>query len=138
MIPNDDVQAAIIARLKAGTAVVAALNSSSEIKEAQWQGTDFLYPAVRVQIGTQQPDRASPFCNYGYLPFVIRVYSEQKSSQQADDIMGIVNNYLHGNYAAGTGCILNYIECVGLSGAIRITDQLWQSEASYLSLLTQH
>lgn len=138
MIPNDDVQAGLITKLKAGNAIVATLSSSNEIKEAQWQGTAFLYPAVRVSVGTQTQDRASPFCNFGFLPFTVRVYSEQKSSQQADDILGKVNAYLHGNYAKGTGFILNNIECIGLTGAIRVSEQLWQSEANYLSLLTNH
>lgn len=137
MIPNDDVQAGIIAKLKANATLVAALNSSSEIKENQYQGAEFLYPAVRVSVGTQTNDRRSPFCAFGFLPFTVRVYSEQKSSQQADDILGKVN-FLHGTYITGTGFILNNIECIGLTGAIRISEQLWMAEANYLSLMTAH
>lgn len=137
MIPNDDIQAGVIAKLKANSTLVSTLNSQNEIKEAQYQGTAFLYPAVRVQIGTQTVDRRSPFCSFGFLPFTVRVYSEQKSSQEADDIIGKVN-FLHGSYVTGTGFILNQIECIGLTGAIRVSEQLWMSEANYLSLMTSH
>jgi len=138
MIGNDIVQAAIIAKMKGNGAIIAVLNSSNEIKEAQWQGVSFLYPAVRVNIGTQSNDRGSPFCNFGYLPFSVKVFSEQESSLQADNIMGIINTQLHGSYAVGTAMILNQIECIGLIGAIRISGQLWQSQADFLSLLTKH
>lgn len=138
MIPNDEVQAAIISKLKAGSTITSALPSSAEIKEAQYQGTDFLYPGVRVKVGTQTQNRASPFCGFGYLSFTVRVFSEQKSSQQADDIMGRVNTYLHGSYAKGSNFILNNIECIGLVGAIRVENQLWMAEANYLSLMTSH
>jgi hypothetical protein len=138
MISNSIVQAAIISKLKGNSTIVATLNSSNEIKESQWQGVDFLYPAVRVNIGTQSNDRRSPYCNFGYLPFSIRVFSEQKSSLEADNIMGIINNELHGSWAVGTAMILNQIECIGLIGAIRIGEQLWQSQADYFALLTKH
>lgn len=137
MIPNDDIQAGIIAKLKADSTLVSALNSNNEIKELQYQGADFLYPAVRVSIGTQTNDRRSPFCAFGFLPFTVRVFSEQKSSQQADDILGKVN-FLHGSFVTGTGFILNQIECIGLTGAIRVSEQLWMAEANYLSLMTAH
>lgn len=138
MISNNIIQAALIAKLKADSAIVASLDNSSQIKEAQWQGTDFSYPAVRLNIGTQSNDRRSPFCNFGYVPFTIRVFSEMKSSMEADTIMGLINTQLHGSYAIGTGMILNNIECLGLIGAIRIGEQLWQSQGDYISLMTKH
>ena len=56
MIDNDDIQAGLVAYLKAQTTtIVALLDSSGEIKEDQWQGTTFLYPAVRVDLGPQLP-----------------------------------------------------------------------------------
>ena len=58
MISNDLVQAAIVAKLKADTTLVAWLTARSaenEIRESQWQGTVFSFPAVRVELGTQEP-----------------------------------------------------------------------------------
>lgn len=138
MIPNHIVQAALIAKWKASSTITNALNSSADIKESQWQGTDFLYPAIRLNIGSQTNDRRSPFCNFGYLPFSVRVFSEMKSSMEADMLAGLVNSVTHGSYAVGTGMILNNIECLSLIGAIRIGEQLWQSQIDYISLLTKH
>lgn len=142
MIPNDTVQASIISKLKNNSTITAALvgygSDANQVKEAQWQGSDFLYPAVRVLIGTQTNDRASPYCSFGFLPFTISVLSQKKSSQEADDLLGTINNQLHGSYATGVGMQLQHIECIGLTGAIRVSEQLWRSEASYFSLLTTH
>lgn len=138
MISNHIVQAALISKLKASSTITNALNSSADIKEEQWQGTDFLYPAIRVKIGSQTNDRKSPFCSFGYLPFTLRVFSEMKSSMEADTIAGLVNTVLHGSYAIGTNMILNNIECLSLIGAIRVGEQLWQSQIDYISLLTKH
>lgn len=138
MIPNDDVQAGFILKAKNNSGIVAVLNSSNEIKEAQYQGADFLYPALRVSIGTQTVDLSSPFCQFGFLPFTWKVFSEQKSSQQADNIMGIVNAVFHGGYVVGTGFIINNIKCIGLTGAIRLSEQLWMSQADYTGILQSH
>lgn len=138
MIPNDDVQAGVISKFKAESTITSLLSSSNEIKEEQYQGTDFLYPAIRIKIGTQTNNRASPFCGFGYLPFTVRVFSEKKSSQEADNIAGVIAKFIHGNYIKGTGFILNNIECIGLVGAIRLENQLWMSEISCLSLMTSH
>jgi len=57
MLRNDQIQAAIIAKLKANNTIVALLDSSAEIKEDQYQGTEYNYPAVRVQLNSNEPDR---------------------------------------------------------------------------------
>ncbi len=93
MIDNDDIQAGLVAYLKAQTTtVVALINSSGEIKEDQWQGTTFVYPAVRVDLGLQLP-KAN--CDAADVTFSILCYSEDASSQEADELAGTVNNDLH-------------------------------------------
>lgn len=138
MIGNDNIQAGIISKLKAASTVTALLATSGEVRELQYQGTDFLYPALRARIGTQTKDRASPFCTFGFVPFTIQTFSEEKSSQEADNIAGVVADFLHGNFIKGTGFILNNIECIGLVGAIQTSEKLWMSESNYLSLMTNH
>ena len=45
----DEIQIALIERLKANTALVALLGTADQIKETEWQGAEFTYPAVRVE-----------------------------------------------------------------------------------------
>jgi len=53
-LSNADIQAAIVAKLKASTQVTAKV-SALEIREDQWQGTEFVYPNIRVRMISNRP-----------------------------------------------------------------------------------
>ena len=80
-----------IAYLKSKTQLVALLNSSSEIKEQQWQGTDFLYPAVRLYIDYHPSING---CGVDNADVYIDIFSEQKSSKEAQHIASTLENIL--------------------------------------------
>src|SRR5512144_3108228 len=107
MISNDLIQAAIISKLLTDTALIAWLTArgvADEIREAQYQGTEFNFPCVRVQVGSQQPDGNGPcYTTTGETPFTIYCYSEADSSQQSDQLAGLVDDALLGKHIAGTG-----------------------------------
>ncbi len=128
MLNNNDVQAGLVAYLQAQTTTtVALLNSTAEIKEDQWQGTTFVYPAVRVDLGPQLPKGN---CGGGEVDFSILCYSEDASSNEADELAGIVNNDLHTK--AFTQSSVRYsIYSRGLIPAIREDDRTWRSEATF-------
>ena len=127
VIDNDDIQAGLIAKLKASTTIVALLASGTSIKEDQWQGTTFVYPAVRVDLGMQLP-RAN--CDGAEVTFSILCYSEDASSQEADELAGTVNEQLHRK--AFTSSSIRYsIYSQGLIPAIREDDRTWRSEATF-------
>lgn len=90
-ITGNDVQAAIIASMKGKSSITSLLSGSSDIKEMQWQGTDFVYPAVRVNV-TMLP--AVNGC-LDTAEVSIEVYSEQKSSDQASTIAGAIYTSYH-------------------------------------------
>ena len=83
---------AVLAYMKAATSVTSLLSASSAIKEAQWQGTVFVYPAVRVSLDLYPditgrcPDRAELF---------IDCFSEEKSSMQAQILADAVYILFH-------------------------------------------
>ena len=127
MLSNDDIQAGLIAYLKADTTIVALLAAGTSIKEDQWQGTTFVYPAVRVDLGIQLP-RAN--CDGAETTFSILCYSEDASSQEADELAGTVNDQLHRK--AFTKSSIRYsIYSQGLIPAIREDDRTWRSEATF-------
>ena len=56
LITNAEIQAAIVSWLKNRTLIVAEILDSDEIKEDQWQGTAFVYPAIRVRLISNKPE----------------------------------------------------------------------------------
>jgi len=88
----DEVQLALIERLKADTALVALLGTADQIKETEWQGASFVYPAVRVE-NTVRPNVA--YCPPDDVDITIFCLSEQKSSKQCSLIAARVSKLLH-------------------------------------------
>ena len=136
MIGNDAIQAAIIAKLKANTALVAwltALSAGDEIRETQWQGTVFAYPAVRASVGNQLPDAGMGTCylSSGEFTFTVYSYSESDSSMQADQLAKLVNDALIGARLSGTGFATMSIKCEGMPHATRQAERVWSAANVY-------
>jgi len=127
LLDNNDIQAGLIAYLKANTTVVALLASGTSIKEDQWQGTTFVYPAVRVDLGMQLP-RGN--CDGAEATFSVICYSEDASSQEADRLAGTVNDQLHRKAFTSSG-VRYSIYSRGLIPAIREDERTWRSEATF-------
>lgn len=88
---GNDVQAAVVAYSKSKTQLTSLLPDANQIKELEYQGTTFTYPGVRVSVdfyparnGCQ--DRANVFFD---------VFSEEKSSDQASTIAGVIQSLYH-------------------------------------------
>ena len=88
---GNNVQAAWIAHLKAQPTLVALLPSANNIKELQWQGDEWTYPAVRVSVDFYP---GLPNCFHRAKVF-IDVFSEEKTSKQASNIAGVIQNLIH-------------------------------------------
>lgn len=88
---GNNVQAAWIAYLKSQPTLTILLANSGQIKELQWQGDEFVYPAIRVSVDFY------PSVN-GCIPratVFIDVFSEEKTSKQASNIAGVIQNLVH-------------------------------------------
>lgn len=136
MIGNDDLQAAIIAKLKADTTLtawLAARSSATEIREAQYQGTVFSYPAVRAAVESQTPDMGGGTCylSAGEFTFTVYSYSESDSSQEADDLAKLVNDALIGKRLSSTGFATMVIKCDGMAHATRLAQRIWSATNVY-------
>jgi hypothetical protein len=87
-----DVKAAMISYLKSQTSVTSLLSTSKEIREAQWQGEDFVFPAIRVSVDFIPSING---CGPDEADFVIEVFSDEPSSLTADKISGAILALLH-------------------------------------------
>lgn len=132
MIDNNLVQAVLVSKLKADTALsawLAALGAGGEIREAQYQSRDFLYPNVRLEIGTQI-EEGNPPC-YSTIPFTVYSYSEKDSSKEANELAGYVNDALIRRAVDGTGWHSGLIITDGAIAARRVTERVWQAVNLY-------
>src|SRR5581483_4320457 len=88
-----EIKSAMIAYIKSLPSVVSLLNNDpTRIKEAEWQGTDFSYPAIRVGVDLQPSING---CGLDTADWTIEAFSEQKSSLEADTITGTLASLLH-------------------------------------------
>lgn len=136
MIANNDAQETLVTYLKSQAILVAELNSAGEIKENQWQGSSFLYPAIRVKLGIQTRP-PNPNCSYSKLTFTILCWTEDMSSKNCDRISGIVNGILHncGGFVNGH---VRYISVLNTSMVDSVREQnqrLWRGENNYSALV---
>lgn len=132
MISNYVIQAAIVAKLKANSALttwLSNLSAGSEIRESNYQGAKFTYPAVRVETGTQQPGPPTSHCylTTGEVPFTVACFSESDSSKQADQLANLVNAALVGARISGTGFNSLIIQSDGMTHATRAAERVWRA-----------
>lgn len=136
MITNSQFQEALITRLKDNTraeiaALHAALASGSEIRENQFQGREFSYPAIRIHINYNNPLDGTPCREDGRIYFSIVSWSEDTSSKEADDIAGLVADALDEAIIDEILFRTGNISRGSLNAAIRIVPRLWRAETFF-------
>ncbi len=125
MLRNDQIQAALVAYLKANTTVTAEV-PAVEIREDQWQGRDFTYPNIRVRLISNTPLYAGD-CNLHRVSLGILVFTEDASSLNSDRIAGIIHSVLHDHHF-NTSNITFSLRTTNLVPALRSNIQEWRSE----------
>lgn len=121
---NDEIQSAIVAYIKARSSITDELTAgATEVRENEWQGTEFTYPNIRVRLISN----AGTDCERSDISLGIEVFSEEASSFEADRIAGIINGVLHKRSFASNGIQFNLIT-TNLVPAFRKDTRTWQSE----------
>lgn len=131
MISTTELQQEVITDLQADALLVAVVGD--EIREEQWQGMEFLYPAVRVGMATNLPLGDTCRHNHSTMGFKILCFSEDPSSQQCDTLAGLVMDALLGHQFIVTNFTTGEIR-LGRQGQIpaRWTSQrVWRSEVYF-------
>jgi hypothetical protein len=107
LVSPDEVQAALIAALKANAALVAALKEgASGIREAEWKGTAFEYPNVRLGRIVMTPygdGNCTPHSQR--VTFNVMANSKLDSSKTAQTIQGLILDALDGLRISATGFV---------------------------------
>lgn len=134
MVGNDEIQEQVVSRLKADTALVAwltALSAESEIRENQWQGTDFTYPAVRVDAEMLDPVADTCHPRNGLATLTIFCFSEQKSSRQCNTLARMVNEAMINGQLFGAGFHSGIILGAGAVAAFQVGTNVWRAANFY-------
>lgn len=135
MIFPNELDAALIAALKANSALTAYLtarSSANEIRHREWQGRDLQYPLVRIDSGTETPIADSHcYTSHSNLAFRIYVESEQDSQQECNELGRLVNVALFGQKLTGIGFTTNSIANDGTPGATRTGEGVWRMVIPY-------
>jgi hypothetical protein len=132
-VDNEEIKTALVAELKSRTAITSLLDSANEIKEVQYQGDTFKYPAVRVRIIDNVPV-GNTGC-YHKVTLGIQVNSQLDSSKEAEQISGIIGQELNGDSFRSVG--VNFImRLTNLVPALRVDERTWRSEALFTAIVS--
>lgn len=139
MIRPDLVQSAAIAYLKTIPEIIAELSSDItlgvEIREDQWQGRDFIYPAIRLMNISLKPS-SSTNCGLYEIQMNWIVFAEEPSSWRSDKIAGIISSVLHNKQWSNSN-LLFYLRTLDITPAIRKDERTWQSVVQMIGTVSQ-
>jgi hypothetical protein len=138
MIAPNDVKAAIIAKLKANTALMAAMEAiktgaSAEVREHQWAGRTFIYPAIRIDL-LPQAEVGNPPC-YSSQPFNAYIYTEDDSSFHCGSLLALVDTALIRRSISASSFHTGIIESVSSIPPARQTERVWRATGQYTTML---
>lgn len=140
MISDEVIQAALIAKLKSFTALTDLLvEGASGIKEFQWQGDTFKYPAVRLDLENNEWSfDVTGKCTLQDVEFSLYFYSEERSSKQCSQIKGVAMNSLIGHGFTQNGLRFSEIRLDrgGNIPAIREDERTWRSQVKLSTRVT--
>lgn len=130
---NDEVQSSIVAYLKTISAITSLLitldnaSGTTEIREDQWQGTEFDYPNIRVRMISNVPTTDNPDCSTTAINVSLMAFSEDASSWEADKIAGIISTSVSGKTNNKLGVEI-YLRTISLIPAVRSDMHTWRAE----------
>jgi len=126
MKTNEEIQEAIVTYTKGLSDITSLLeDGADEIREDSWQGTDFSYPNIRVNIIDNIP--LDETCNLCRITVSFMVFSESYSSKESDTIAGVVHNTLHQRSFNSNGVTFS-ARTTRLIPAVRRDQWTWMSE----------
>lgn len=135
MIGINDIQAAVIAKLKADALVVAKVSSSAEIREDQWQGILHSYPAIRVAVGSITELQIQNNCDIWRIDFSVIVFSEEASSYECNEIAKVVAESLHKKSFTYATIVFTTIYCTSINSAERRDEKTWVTSVQFTAMI---
>lgn len=124
-----DVQAALITKLKAATTVTTLLKDPKEIREIEWVGSVYTFPNIRVRVMSFQ--RKDSDCNIFNVTASILIFGEDSSSKLTNTIASAVFDLLDRNsLTSATVKSVTRMSAVQVGADYLSEAGLWQSEVN--------
>lgn len=143
MPTNENIQTAIVAYLKSKAAITSLLVDqdgtalgAAEVREDQWQGTEFAYPNIRVRMIGNNPLGDSDQCNASNFAVSLMVFSELASSKQSENISGIISTSLHAKSFEQNSLHI-FLRTTNLLPAVRSDRNVWRAECLMQGVATR-
>ena len=130
LIRADQVREAIIDVIEANATIMALLDDVNEVRESDWKGMEFTYPNYRVRINSITPFEDC----YQNLDASIYCFSEEKSSQEAEEMAGTVANELDDKSFTQDSIRFTNVS-VDIIPAIAQDELTWRAECQIRSLI---
>ena len=149
MISPDLLQAALIGTLRADASLIAALPEAADgIREAQWRGTAFEYPCVRVGRPALLPyGNGTCAGRDSRAAWEIHAISKADSSLTAQDLQGLILAALEGQQLATASLKTIAIRPVNLSPVAPVGNSqtvgispvgdVWMGTISFRTIVSQ-
>ena len=126
MISDEKVQSDIITKIKS---IVTGTSYSAEVRELQWQGDNFTYPNLRLDIeNNDYVFDEQELCTLQYAEFSIYVFSQERSSKECSTIKGLLATALVGLGFTGSYAKYNRLRLVDNIPAVREDERTWRSQ----------
>lgn len=98
------VQDALVALLKADLPLVTALGGAGRIKEAEWRGTTFDYPCLRVEFSSASPEGTGNCAEaWASIAATLEVFSKDSSSRECLTLLGLVQTAVQRKHLTAPG-----------------------------------
>jgi len=137
MISNELIQSALISKANGDTVIVASPLVSGSVREFNFQGTDFSYPAVRLQIESQIDVADTNVHCPSQVDFSWYVFSEKASSLEANSIAGRLVSELRGLSFSQNNIKFVKIRVLENIPAIREDERTWRAQVRCQSVVHQ-
>jgi hypothetical protein len=135
MISSELIQAALIAKATSSATLTAAPLSSGTVLEYNYQGTDWSYPCVRLQLESNNKDIDSLGSCPSVAEFSWYVFSEQGSSKQANQLAGRVVAAFEDLSFTQNGIKFSKIKILENIPAIRQDVRTWRAQVRCRSVI---
>ena len=136
MIGDETIQSALITKLKLFPSPTGTFTNSAEIRELEWQGDEFVYPNVRLDLEDNryyfdEQER----CQLQEVEFSVYVFSESRSSKQCSQIKTEIINFLVGQGWSNIPLNVRFARVRLLENvpAVRAEERVWRAQARFIS-----
>lgn len=136
MLGDEVIQASLITKLKLFPSATGTFTNSAEIRELEWQGDDFSYPNVRLDLEDNRYyyDEQEK-CQLQEVEWSVYVFSEHRSSKQCSQIKTEIINFLVGQGWTNIPHNIKFARARLLDNvpAIRVDERIWRSQVRFVS-----